>query len=631
MATDTTASTSPTELDAGMMIRRALFLLLLFGLTYFYLAVDFRGLSHEKGMDQAQVAREIARGKGFNTRFIRPIAWTQLEKELHKKEDSQNVFPSLYSIPDTYNAPLNPILNSIFLGMASKTWKMDPKAHIYIPDIIISGVSMVLLMASIGVSYLLISRIFDPRIGGVTALLMLFCELLWRYSQSGLPQMLMLFLFSFATYFLFKAVENQQLGRPVYWWLVLTGGFFGLLAMSNWLTIWIFFGMLIFAAYYFTPRGLQILLLIGVFAPIALWWALANNMKHTGNPFGAALYSFYGGPGATMGESALMRDLDQSGGALEFRGFISRCVTNSIGQLRDFYALMGGVVAAPLFFLSLLHPFRRKEIADFRWCILLMWLFAVIAMTLWGLQSAGSEQTDPNNLHILFLPLFTGYGLALLAVLWNRLSLPLHIPIVRNGHFILAIAVSCLPFFANLPLRIRNSATMGEQWKCHAPNYIPRSLTAHAKSFSEVDVIASDIPWAVAWYMDRSSVWLPKTPQQLNRLVATSRESTSRESSTPTPIVAALVSPKLTYETPMLGVAAPQMEWFPWRGYVMVRVLMSAFPTLQQDPGTLFQEYPFRQLQQKLQERGGGNYQIWIDPAHFTDRDTGVEETPAEE
>ena len=51
MASQETAVT-PKELDAGMMIRRALFLLLLIGVTYYYLGIDFKGLSHPKGMDQ---------------------------------------------------------------------------------------------------------------------------------------------------------------------------------------------------------------------------------------------------------------------------------------------------------------------------------------------------------------------------------------------------------------------------------------------------------------------------------------------------------------------------------------------------------------------------------------------------
>jgi hypothetical protein len=39
----------------------------------------FRGLSDEKAMEQAQIAREIARGNGFSTKMIRPAALWQFE------------------------------------------------------------------------------------------------------------------------------------------------------------------------------------------------------------------------------------------------------------------------------------------------------------------------------------------------------------------------------------------------------------------------------------------------------------------------------------------------------------------------------------------------------------------------
>ena len=47
---------------AGAKIRRVVYFLVLLWLTIFYLFIDFRGLSVPEGMDQAQVAREIARG-----------------------------------------------------------------------------------------------------------------------------------------------------------------------------------------------------------------------------------------------------------------------------------------------------------------------------------------------------------------------------------------------------------------------------------------------------------------------------------------------------------------------------------------------------------------------------------------
>ncbi len=150
-----------------MMVRRALFLLTLIGLTAYFLSLDFKGLSTARGIEQAQVAREIADGHGISTRCIRPLAWRQVEKKL-KEDKGPAATLDLLNIPDTYYSPLGPLLNSLVLGTAKSTWELGEKQAIYIPDILIAGTSMVLLLASIGITYLLISRIFDAKIGGVT-------------------------------------------------------------------------------------------------------------------------------------------------------------------------------------------------------------------------------------------------------------------------------------------------------------------------------------------------------------------------------------------------------------------------------------------------------------------------------
>ncbi len=559
MANNEIAAAAPQELDAGMMVRRALFLVLLFGLTFYYLGLDFKGLSAPKGMEQAVVAREIAKGNGYYTPVLKPLAWKQVEKRV-KDLKGPSAQLELDRIPDTYHAPLNPLVNSLILGTAKESWTLGDKQSIYTPDVLIAGVAMVLLLASIGITYLLVSRIFDARIGGVTALLLLLCELLWKFSQTGLPQMLMLFLFCFGTFFLYKAVENEAQGRGAFLWLCLTGGFFGLLALAHWLTLWMFFGLLVFVAAYFQRRLLLLAMLLTIVGLITGIWGYLNYQS-TGNPLGAGLYAFYAGLGGSGSEDALFRDLEQTVGGLNFQGFLRKVVGNSLAQITELYGYLGGVVAAPLFFLSLLHPFRRKEIGDFRWAILAMWLFAVIGMTLYGIKPLKDSTTHENNLHLLFIPLMTGYGLAFLSVLWNRLNLPLQIPAFRNGHFVLAVLVSASPFLLNLGPRVMDLSRIDKEFKVQYPNYIPRLLKDYADLIPENEIIVSDIPWAVAWYGQRSSFWLPKDQGQLSRLMALGKDKG-------TPLSALLLSPQILWG-PMNHVSQPRTEFFDWRQYIL--------------------------------------------------------------
>ena len=94
-----------------------------------YLLIQFRGLSSPSGMDQAQVAREIARGNGFSTKNIRPLALQQLQR-------STGQIP-LGNFPDTFNAPLNPLVNSLALRCFSgELSKKIPVPVMFLPAIV---------------------------------------------------------------------------------------------------------------------------------------------------------------------------------------------------------------------------------------------------------------------------------------------------------------------------------------------------------------------------------------------------------------------------------------------------------------------------------------------------------------
>ncbi len=501
------------ETGAAVKVRRVGYFVMLLWLTIFYLFIDFRGLSVPEGMDQAQIAREIARGNGFETKTIRPLALYQINRG---KELKDELVP-LAGFQDTYHAPLNPLLNSLFLKMFQSKWEFDRNANIYFLDRIVALVSTLLFLSSIGVSYLLLARIFDARIAGVAALLMLLSEFFWDYARSGLPQMLMLFLFMFALYFLYQALESAQASRSPLLWLGLCGGFMGLLTLTHWMTVWLFLGLVVYVAFSFRPRGLTAFLVIGVFAIIVLPWFI-RNVSVSGSPLGSGIYGLYNGlAGGT--EGVVMRNFDPENDPLPTDGMPTKLIISSLRQLEKLHLLLGGIVVAPMFFLSLLHPFRRPEIASFRWAVFLMWLPAVLAMSIFGLTSLfGHERAvlDSNQLHLLFVPLMTGYGLAFLSVLWTRLGLPAHYPMVRNGHFILVIILSAAPLLLTTPQRIsRGVRTKGLP---HWPPYIPAGITRLGDWTEENEIIVSDVPWAVAWYADRMSMWLPSTQDQFEDL-----------------------------------------------------------------------------------------------------------------
>jgi hypothetical protein len=505
------------ELDSGMIIRRVLFLLLLLGLGVYHLFFNFDGLSTARGIDQAQIAREIAKDKQFNTKFLRPLSIYQVNKHREAKEMEKLASPT--SFTDVYHAPLNPLLNSVVLGMFKGQWEysLDSGTSVYFLDRVIAGVSVILFLLSIFISYLLVSRIFDTKIAGITALVVLLSATMWNYAQSGLPQMLMLFLFSFGLYFLFKAIESQREDMPPYVWIALAAGFFGLLALTHWLTMWLFFGLLLFAAFYFQPRGVMSIILLSIFTVIVAAWGY-RNIQVSGDILGSGLYTLQTGL-AEGDAAAIFRNYDPEQQGFNTRGLFMKLVVNSLLQIEDLYKHLGSILVAPLFFLSLLHPFKRPEIAHFRWCILSMWIFAVIGMTIYGLPEwKNGEALDANQLHILFTPIMTAYGLAFLTVVWNRIGFETNHPAVTQGHLIIVAVISAIPLILPLPKNLRDGINAGKMGRAHWPPYFPPYIAQLNEWTTPQEIILSDIPWAVAWYANRSSVWLPRDFDQYRQL-----------------------------------------------------------------------------------------------------------------
>ena len=162
---------------------------------------------------------------------------------------------------------------------------------------------------------------------------------------------------------------------------------------------------------------------------------------------------------------------------------------------------MGG---GGLFFPALFHPFRNGTTQAFKWCLLLMWLLAVLGMALFHPTGVVSE----NQLHVLFVPLFAGYGMALLFILWNRLDL--------GSQLLRKIFVSALLFACAVPMLLTLFA--GQKSRINWPPYVPPYIGIMRDWFQKDEIICSDMPWAIAGYAQRTSLLLPDSVRTFNRM-----------------------------------------------------------------------------------------------------------------
>jgi hypothetical protein len=579
----------PSQIDAGVLIRRSLFFLILILLTLGNLFVLFRGLNSPQAMDQAQIAREIARGNGFTTKMIRPVAYYQAERAAKSAV-------SLEGFQDTYHSPLNPLINAAVLKLIGAddpdAMQMGKDELVYPLDRVIATVATLFFLMAIGVNYLLVSRIFDAKIAGVCAILMLFCETFWNYSLSGLPQMLMLLLFSCGIYFVYRAVEAASEGRVAATPAIIAGVFFTLLALTHWLTVWIALGYILFAAIAFRPRGIigiSVLTLLAI--PAA--FVMIRNERVSGTPFGTAFLTLYNGLGSGS-EVAVMRNIDLGAEPLVLDGLIGKILSTTLLQTTDIIPFLGGIVVAPLFFLALLHPFKRKSIADFRWAILLMWIMGALGLAFFGISTA---ELDPNQIHLLFAPIMTAYGLAFISILWSRLEFVVSTPMLRNVHHFVVVGICALPLILSLPQKVRVGMTIRDRGGVpHWPPYYAPALNSMESGIkgwvSENQVVVSDQPWAVAWYADRLSIWLPPTKEGFMKLEGVA-------SDLQTPVAGILVSPSSHGSGPISEVADRYKDFAAMvlDGRVLIATYPPGFTIYDKSPKIqeIAKHYPHRQ------------------------------------
>ncbi len=480
------------QLELGSLkslILRVGFFAAVAGIASLYLILNFRGLDSETAMDQAQIGRQIAAGAGFSTLYIRPMAmWQFLD---YNEQLPSGLFP------DTYNFPLNPAVNAVLLRPVKRWWPMEPTDLIYIGDRVIAAGGVAFFCAAVLVIFFLVRSLFDRKIAWMTAALVFLTDMMWRFSVSGLPQMLMLFLFSLALLLLHWAMVARiglRTGRML---LLLAGAavLFGLMTLAQPLAAWIFLGFLGFVFIWFRPRSVSGLLVFFVFTAVVSPW-LVRNYLLCGNPLGLGVYSILDGISGT--ELSYMSNLQPDLGAM---GAMRSKIRNGLNmQFQNMFGFFGYNVAAAAFFFSLLHIFRRRETALFRWALLLMWVPAVAGMAVFS----PNTEISVNQMHMLFLPFFAAYGMAFLLVLWNRIDL--RFPPARIAFIGAVLLISALPMGVNL----LTSPPSRMNW----PPYIPPFISKVSSWMEPGEVLCSDMPWATAWYGGRRTLLLPATIKQ---------------------------------------------------------------------------------------------------------------------
>jgi hypothetical protein len=175
--------------------------------------------------------------------------------------------------------------------------------------------------------------------------------------------------------------------------------------------------------------------------------------------------------------------------ALKIWPIVRKALLNGRELYESVLKKVGSNYLIAFFLAALLHRFRREEVFRLRRLVFWSMLIYMVWLAVAGLPK--------RNLLNVFMPLVIIYAAAFFYVLFERLQFRTRL--LRTGMVGLFVVLNAVPFiFTILPPSVMMSG----------PD--PRTIVEHvANTFREDEVLMSDAPWSVAWYADRTAIWLP--------------------------------------------------------------------------------------------------------------------------
>lgn len=477
---------------------RAAVMVSLLLLAGFYMITQFNGLAEPAAFEQAQIAREIGRGHGFSTQLLRPVVLKKLREHMDKPEQMD-----VARVPDTLNAPLYPTLLAAALKVTGTTYQIpvdEIKNHpVYPAERVIVFVNFLLILAASIFFYLWMLRAFDNRVALLASALFILTDALWSAGISGVASPLAIFLFCVLGFFLNEALladDAEQNGLALVH-LALAAAAIGLAALTRYSYFFLVVPFALVAFFVFNRRIPALAIAIGVPLLMLAPW-LARNFQVTGNIFGHSWMYWFAENGRLPGEAFWRSYGPESAAAIGVRPLLRVLIGGSIMQLQQLPSLLGGLTATVFFLVCIFHSFRRPHVQNGRW----FWIGAFFAILAAAAPAVRDPASSPDENALLpLLPVFAGFGSAFFFILLERLSLP-----SRILQYPLIFAVAFVQF---LPLGLRLVQHRATPFAY--PPYFPPIFFYTQPWLQKDDFIASDIPWATAWYYDFPTLWLPYT------------------------------------------------------------------------------------------------------------------------
>ena len=496
------------DIEGGMglrLLKLGLYMLFVILVLVVYTATQFTSFGDKEAMEFAQLGRNLSERGTLTTQVVRPSTIRFLienNKTIEIEESGKHAGkvgnPPFDDHPDILHPPLYPaaiagwfkVLGTKFEYLVAGA-KHDPErqivalCHIFT---VLTGIFVWLLGRSL----------FDQRVGLLGMTIFFLSDSVWSTSISGLNLSMAACLVTVALYFGIMAAANREKEMAKVWRITpfvlcaLCCLFAVLTSYGAWIvvpTIALYFGIRI------PDRGWTISLALIAVVLIGMTPWIFRNVNVSGAPFGIAPSTALVGTGL-FPKNSFDRTLALDEKAFQFevkyKAIRAKFFTNLSRYYKYDLRSVGDGIFICLFVTTFLYKFVRKDVHQFRWCILLAFFLLFL--------SAGFYGDRMMVLTLLFWPVVIIYGLAFYYLLLDRLKLRMQLQ--RMAVTTLVVLISAGPLILTLmPPR-----------KGHPYPPYNQSIVTHITSLLEKnESICSDMPWATAWYGGRNSLLIPQT------------------------------------------------------------------------------------------------------------------------
>lgn len=484
-------------------VRRVVLVLLALVVTGLFHTDGAKNFAAAESMDLAQLARNLAEGRGYTTRVLTPAS-IRLVSEVLRQKGMDPTLAVKAPHPDIANPPVYPLaLAAVFKGMPSSVLdkvegspRSRPPAEIVVGLFNFAGFLMVaFLLHRIG------RRWFSDGAGLLAALVFAGTKLNWELVTSGLPTLWMAVIFISAFAVLLSLEDRLAHGerRTLMAWSAVLGILLGL----GFLTVYASVALLI-----------PVLLCLGIWAGSRFRWSIllsvlagfllvgAPWMVRTWNKSGLLLGTATLAPiSETLSFPADRLERSQSPELKNelFKEAWVKMAGNAETILRNEVPRLGGNWFSAFLLVGLMLPFGDVRMNRYRWFLLASILTLIFAQALIRTQASTlSPGLTSENLLAWFAPVAFLYAAVAFRRALEVFEFPF--PLAKTLTQVSAIFLCSLPLLISiLPPKMPVMAS--------PPYYVPaiRQLSGY---LPENSFVMSDMPWAIAWYGKHTSVLL---------------------------------------------------------------------------------------------------------------------------